>query len=104
MIDPALRMVAELLPGLAGPLPGAFDRVVGAKTCLYTMTPDEHFILDQHPFMENVWIAAGFSGHGFKFAPAIGETLAELALSGMATLLLASSGLSGRFPQPYKDC
>lgn len=99
-IEPALRMAAELLPGLAGPLPGAFSRVVDAKTCLYTMTPDENFIVDRHPSLENVWIAAGFSGHGFKFAPAIGETLAELALSGKAALPVGFLSLSGRFPKP----
>lgn len=49
-------------------------------TCLYTNTPDEHFILDRHPDLPNVIIGAGFSGHGFKFAPAIGHILAALAL------------------------
>ena len=49
---------------------------------MYTMTPDEHFIVDRHPQHANVFIAAGFSGHGYKFAPVIGETLAELALKG----------------------
>jgi glycine/D-amino acid oxidase-like deaminating enzyme len=50
------------------------------------MTPDEHFIIDRHPNFENLVLAAGFSGHGFKFAPAIGEALAELAIDGKATL------------------
>jgi glycine/D-amino acid oxidase-like deaminating enzyme len=43
------------------------------------MTPDEHFVIDRHPGYENLILAAGFSGHGFKFAPAIGEVLADLA-------------------------
>jgi len=53
---------------------------VQAKTCMYTMTPDEHFIVDRHPVHENVHYACGFSGHGFKFASVIGEALAELSL------------------------
>ena len=54
-----------------------------SKVCLYTMTPDEHFIIDRH---ENIVFAAGFSGHGFKFATIIGESLAELTLEGKTTL------------------
>lgn len=76
-IDSVLAMAGELLPLLAGPLPQARTRLAGAKTCLYTMTPDEHFILDRHPQIENMFIAAGFSGHGFKFATAVGELLAD---------------------------
>ena len=48
--------------------------------CMYTVTPDHHFIVDRHPVHQNVIIGSGFSGHGFKFTPAIGQTLAELAL------------------------
>lgn len=49
------------------------------KTCMYSMTPDEDFIIDRHPHHANILIAAGFSGHGFKFASAVGEVLSELA-------------------------
>lgn len=52
------------------------------STCMYAMTPDHHFVLGRHPEHERVFLAAGFSGHGFKFAPVVGETLAELALDG----------------------
>ena len=49
--------------------------------CLYTMSPDEHFIVDRHPTSEPVFFAAGgLSGHGFKFTPVLGEVLADLAL------------------------
>jgi glycine/D-amino acid oxidase-like deaminating enzyme len=48
---------------------------------MYTMTPDEHFIIDRHPLHANVAFAAGFSGHGFKFASVLGEILADLALT-----------------------
>lgn len=52
------------------------------KVCMFTNTPDEHFIVDRHPQHEQVCFAAGFSGHGFKFAGVIGEILADLALQG----------------------
>ena len=53
-----------------------------AATCLYTVTPDRHFIIDRHPEHPQVSYAAGFSGHGFKFGPTIGEVLADLAIEG----------------------
>jgi sarcosine oxidase len=67
--------LAEALPLLAG-------RLIHAETCLYTMTPDEHFVIDRHPEFSQVMLAAGFSGHGFKFASVLGEALAELATDG----------------------
>jgi sarcosine oxidase len=71
-----LRDVLErYLPGAAGPLKWAF-------TCMYTMTPDHHFILDRHPRHERVVYACGFSGHGFKFASVIGEVLTDLLIDG----------------------
>ncbi|MCA9075372.1 MAG: N-methyl-L-tryptophan oxidase [Planctomycetaceae bacterium] len=54
--------------------------------CMYTMTPDGHFIVDRHPKHENVILAAGFSGHGFKFTSVIGEVLADLACEGSTSL------------------
>jgi len=50
--------------------------------CMYTNTPDEHFAVGLHPAYPRVAIAAGFSGHGFKFASVMGEVLAELAIDG----------------------
>jgi sarcosine oxidase len=50
--------------------------------CYYTMTPDEHFIVDQHPQQANLAFVAGLSGHGFKFTSVLGEILADLAISG----------------------
>ncbi len=55
-------------------------KVESAAVCMYTMTPDDDFIIDRHPEHDQVVFAAGFSGHGFKFAPVIGEHLADLAL------------------------
>lgn len=54
--------------------------------CLYTMSPDEHFIVDRHPELEQVAFAAGLSGHGFKFAGVLGEALADLACDGKTSL------------------
>ena len=62
-------------------LPAVSDRIVASMVCLYTRTPDEHFIIDRHPEHSRVTIAAGFSGHGFKFATVVGEHLADLALN-----------------------
>jgi len=63
-------------------MPAANGEVMATSTCMYTMTPDTHFIIDHHPRHHNVVIACGFSGHGFKFAPVVGEILADLALDG----------------------
>jgi N-methyl-L-tryptophan oxidase len=52
------------------------------KTCMYTLTPDEDFIIDLHPNYSNVAIASGFSGHGFKFSSVVGQILSELIISG----------------------
>lgn len=48
------------------------------RVCQYSNTPDGNFILDRHPNLENVWLAGGGSGHGFKHGPAVGERVAEL--------------------------
>lgn len=63
-------------------MPGAAAAVKWALTCMYTNTPDRHFVIDRHPRHEQVTIACGFSGHGFKFASVVGEILADLALAG----------------------
>ncbi|MFD1705373.1 N-methyl-L-tryptophan oxidase [Siminovitchia sediminis] len=56
------------------------------KTCVYTNSPDSDFIIDQYPEWPNVLFACGFSGHGFKFASAVGEILSQLALDGRTEL------------------
>ncbi len=61
-------------------MPHANNGVRESHVCLYTMTPDNHFIIDRHPGFENVAYATGFSGHGFKFAPVVGEILADFVL------------------------
>lgn len=63
-------------------MPGASGAVTQTLTCMYTNTPDLHFILDRHPEHPQVAYGCGFSGHGFKFASVIGEILADLAADG----------------------
>ena len=62
--------------------PKANGTTMTLKTCMFTNTPDEHFIVDLLPANPQVAVAAGFSGHGFKFASVIGEILADLAING----------------------
>jgi sarcosine oxidase len=63
-------------------LPAATGPVMAAKTCLYTMAPDGDFVIDRVPGRERIVIASPCSGHGFKFAPVIGQAVADLALAG----------------------
>lgn len=63
-------------------MPGAATTFAFAKACMYALTPDEHFVVDRHPHDPRIVIAGGFSGHGYKFAPVIGEIVAGLALDG----------------------
>jgi sarcosine oxidase len=74
--------VEELRAMLDRYMPGASGDVIKTLTCMYTITPDLHFILDQHPEYPHVAFGCGFSGHGYKFASVIGEVLAELAADG----------------------
>jgi sarcosine oxidase len=70
----------RLIEVLSQHLPGVSSRVMDHSVCLYTMSPDEHFIVDRHPAHANAVFAAGLSGHGFKFIPVLGRALADLAL------------------------
>jgi sarcosine oxidase len=74
-------------------LPGVGLQPVRHEVCLYTMTRDGHFVLDRHPEHPNVLIAAGFSGHGFKFMSALGAVLSELALDGVPHASVGFLGL-----------
>jgi len=68
--------VAQVVPALEGPC-------LHSATCMYSNTPDEHFVIARHPDSENITVACGFSGHGFKFVPVVGEILADLAIDGV---------------------
>ena len=63
-------------------LPGASGTVRSSFTCMYTMTPDEVYVVEPHPEQPRVIYGAGFSGTGFKYSCVIGEILADLALDG----------------------
>ncbi len=67
-------------------LPGVGPDRTRHCVCFYTVSPDEHFLIDRHPASDRVVFAAGLSGHGFKFASVLGEVLADLALSGGSPL------------------
>lgn len=70
-----LRLLSDTFPSMQ-------PRRTHFSACMYSMTPDHHFIIDKHPYHDNVIVAAGFSGHGFKFASVVGEILADLAVDG----------------------
>lgn len=78
-IDAMRSHLRERVPALNG----AF---LDARTCFYTNTPDEHFVIANHPHHEQVTIACGFSGHGYKFASVVGEILADLCEKGRTVL------------------
>jgi sarcosine oxidase len=76
---------AEVIHNLRPRFPALDGEILKAQTCLYTMTPDEHFVIGVHPHLPPVSLACGFSGHGFKFAPVVGEILADLATTGITS-------------------
>ena len=74
--EDVLRAFTErYFPDAAGP-------TMSLQVCMFTNSPDEHFIIGLHPDNPQVALAAGFSGHGFKFCTVVGEILADLALNG----------------------
>ena len=75
-----IEAMADHMSGCIPACPGTFLK---AATCMYSITPDEHFVIARHPaHPASVTVACGFSGHGFKFVPVVGEILADLALTG----------------------
>lgn len=77
----------RILLGMLGKfIPDANESFVELKACMYTNTVDANFIIDYLPDHDNVVFATGFSGHGFKFAPVIGEILSDLVLKGTTLL------------------
>lgn len=84
----------EVRPVFDAFLPSAKGPLEQGMVCMYTNSPDGHFIVDRHPQEEHVVLACGFSGHGFKFASVMGEALADLALDGRTPLPIAFLGLS----------
>jgi glycine/D-amino acid oxidase-like deaminating enzyme len=74
-VEPLVRVMEEWMPG-------ATHTFREARPCMYSLTPDQHFVIDRHPEYSRVILCGGFSGHGFKFATVIGEIAAGLALDG----------------------
>ena len=68
-------LVQQYLPFASGPLNASV-------ACMYTNTPDGHFVLDRHPAHANALVVSACSGHGFKFAPVVGEAIADLLVDG----------------------
>ena len=77
---------AKIIEFLNRHLPQGYSRTNSISTCLYTYSLDENFILGPSPESDKVILAAGFSGHGFKFASVVGEILADLAFKETTTL------------------
>jgi sarcosine oxidase len=88
-IDATRESLAQLLPALST------AAVRESATCIYTDTPDTHFLVDFHPRHPQVFLSTPCSGHGFKFSSAIGELQAELLIDGTSSRFDASAfGLS----------
>lgn len=85
-----------LREGIRKYFPDADGPIMAMKTCIFTNTEDTHFILDLHPAHPQVAVAAGFSGHGFKFCSVVGEIMAQLALDGKTTLDIRPFAWPGR--------
>jgi len=77
-------------------LPGLSERCVKAKVCLYTEVNGARFILDRLPGNPNIIVASPCSGHGFKFAPVIGDVVADLVIEGRTRRDISRFSL-GRF-------
>lgn len=91
-----LDEIARMRGALAERIPTLNGALLHTATCMYTMTPDEHFIVGLHPQHPQVVIASPCSGHGFKFASVIGEILADLAVDGRTRHEIAAFA-PGRF-------
>jgi sarcosine oxidase len=81
-VAPAVRVATEMLEGLRA-------EPVRAQVCLYTNTPDDHFVVGPAPGLPGVTLLSACSGHGFKFAPVMGEIAADMALDGRTDHLVA---------------
>jgi sarcosine oxidase len=79
--EPDAALVERVVDWVARTYPDADPEPVSAETCMYTTTPDEHFILERRG---RVVIGSACSGHGFKFAPAVGKRLAQMAVEASA--------------------
>lgn len=79
------REVKRLRDAMRDRIPSLCGRLIRAETCMYTNTPDHHFVISVLPEAPRVSVACGFSGHGFKFCSVVGEIMADLATGGTST-------------------
>jgi len=89
---------AVLREGIEAFCPRANGPTRRMTACIFTNSPDGHFILDRHPDDENVFVAAGFSGHGFKFCGVVGRIMADFALERPQPWDLSPFGLKQHRP------
>ena len=82
------KFAAEHVPGLAT------SPATRHETCMYTLTPDEHFLIDRHPEHPNVLVVGGLSGHGFKFSSVLGRIASDMTVSSESTDLVGRFGFS----------
>jgi len=80
--DVADEEVEEMEKLIAAFVPEMRGTMARSHVCMYTNTPDEHFLIDRHPMYNQVLIVSPCSGHGFKFASVVGEIVADLAIEG----------------------
>ena len=85
---------SELAGLLNRHIPGFAGKLLRGAVCMYTNTPDGHFLIDHHPDHDDVLIVSPCSGHGFKFASAVGEVAAELVLDGFTATDISPFKLS----------
>ena len=79
---PTKEQIERLCKEFEPCVPGSKGKVNHVSSCFFVHSPDGHFIVDKLTGYKRVSIGCGFSGHGFKFQPAIGEILADLATKG----------------------
>ncbi|WP_122242524.1 FAD-dependent oxidoreductase, partial [Pseudomonas syringae] len=76
-----------------GRIAGLTPKVVKSSVCAYTVTPDCHFIIDEHPHLKNVTVVSACSGHGFKHSAGLGLALAQRCIDGESDVDLSAFSL-----------
>ena len=98
-IDSVDRRISETEDALIYDLlrrfvPFAKGHPLDRAVCIYTNTPDRHFVVDRHPEEPDILILSPCSGHGFKFASVLGEVAADLIITGTSSFDLSTFALS----------
>ncbi len=94
--------IQTMQTAISGLIPALDTHCIEAVTCLYTNTPDKNFILSRHPRHEQVFIACGFSGHGFKFSSVVGEILTDLVVRNTISTPKRVESTDGSASHPYQ--